>query len=125
MAKNKETGLTDKQDDFCHQYIIDKNGDKAAIRAKYSPKTARFQASYLLTKPNIIARIAELQAKINEKNEISAEIVVKRFIDLADRANQKGDLVNENRALENLGKYTGIFERDNEQKRPQTNITLS
>ncbi|MDD5006749.1 MAG: terminase small subunit [Candidatus Omnitrophica bacterium] len=125
MAINKQTGLSDIQESFCREYVVDKNGTRSAIQAGYSKKTADVKASQLLRLVKIRARIDALQAKINEKNEISADYVVKKFKDLAERALLKGDMVNENRALENLGKHTGIFERDNEQKRPQTNITLS
>jgi phage terminase small subunit len=116
MAKNKETGLSDIQESFCREYVVDKNGTRSAIQAGYSKKTADVKASQLLRLVKIRARIDALQAKINEKNEISADYVVKKFKDLAERALLKGDMVNENRALENLGKYTGIFERDNKQK---------
>ncbi len=125
MPKNKGQELTNKQLAFCREYIIDNNATQAAIRAGYSAKTANNMVNRLLVNVGIKAKINALQAKINEKNEISADYVVKKFKDLAERALLKGDMVNENRALENLGKYTGIFERDNEQKRPQTNITLS
>ena len=36
--------MTDKQDRFCEEYMIDLNATQAAIRAGYSPKTAREQA---------------------------------------------------------------------------------
>ena len=38
---------------FVHEYLKDRNGTQAAIRAGYSKKTARITASKLLTKPNI------------------------------------------------------------------------
>lgn len=37
------------------EYLVDLNATQAAIRAGYSKKTARFQASALLTNPNIEA----------------------------------------------------------------------
>lgn len=39
--------MTDKQKKFCDEYLIDCNATQAAIRAGYSPKTARFAAEWL------------------------------------------------------------------------------
>lgn len=45
--------MTAKQLAFCQEYVVDKNGTQAAIRAGYSDKTANEQASRLLTNVNI------------------------------------------------------------------------
>jgi len=45
---------------FAHAYIIDLSGTNAAIAAGYKRSSARYQASRMLTKSNIRARIAEL-----------------------------------------------------------------
>jgi len=49
--------LTAKQRRFCEEYLIDLNATQAAIRAGYSPKTARFIDNENLTKPYIQRRI--------------------------------------------------------------------
>jgi len=54
--------LTDKQDRFCQEYIIDLNATQAAIRAGYSKKTARIKGCKLLTKANIQIEIQKLKA---------------------------------------------------------------
>ena len=64
---------------FCQEFIIDLNGTKAAIRAKFSKKTARSKASQLLTKVNIQQRIAELQKKRSERTAISQDRVLKEL----------------------------------------------
>jgi len=64
---------------FCQEYLIDLNGTKAAERAKYSKKTARVQASQLLTKLNIQQRIGELQAIRSKRLEISQDRVLKEL----------------------------------------------
>ena len=51
MTKKKP--LTDKQKRFIDEYMVDYNATQAAIRAGYSEKTARYQASQNLTKLNI------------------------------------------------------------------------
>ncbi len=58
--------LTDKQEMFCREYLIDLNATQAAIRAGYSAKTANRTASENMSKPDIQLRIAELKAQRND-----------------------------------------------------------
>lgn len=120
--------LTDKQEMFCHEYIIDLNGTQAAIRAGYSEKTARSTASNLLTKPNILARVKELKDARAEKLNLDAYWVLKRLKDVSDRSMQaepvmefrNGEMVETgeyefdstgaNRATELIGKHIGMFD---------------
>ena len=53
------------------EYLKDLNGTKAAERAGYSKKTARFIAAENLTKPNISAEIERLSAKVMTKAEVA------------------------------------------------------
>ena len=69
--------LTDKQEQFCQEYLIDLNGTQAAIRAGYSKNSANDIAAQNLAKPNIQARVAELKAKRNKKVEIDQIYVLK------------------------------------------------
>ncbi len=64
---------------FCEEYIIDLNATQAAIRAGYSKKNARFQASENLTKPNIQAEIQKLKAKRSKRTDIKADDVVREL----------------------------------------------
>ena len=45
--------LTDKQEMFCKEYLIDLNATQAAIRAGYSKKTANEQAGRLLVNVSV------------------------------------------------------------------------
>lgn len=74
--------LTKQQKRFAKEYVKDLNGTQAAIRASYSPKTAREQAARLLTKVNIVEFIQELQKKRSDKLEIDAEYVLKRHVEI-------------------------------------------
>ncbi len=56
--ESAELKLTPKQARFVDEYLVDLNASQAAIRAGYSPKTARFIGCEDLTKPNIQAAIA-------------------------------------------------------------------
>jgi len=68
---------------FCRAYIIDLNGTNAAIAAGWAPKSAVVTASKLLRKPNIQARIVELQKKQTDKLDITAERVLAELAKMA------------------------------------------
>lgn len=76
-SKTKKPGaLSPKQEKFCQEYVVDLNGTQALIRAGYSEKTAKEQASALLTKLNIKARIKHLQDRLAEKTGVTAERII-------------------------------------------------
>ncbi len=68
--------LTEKQQRFADEYLIDLNGTQAAIRAGYSAKTANEQASRLLTKDNIKTYIEGRLEKISSEKIADAEEVM-------------------------------------------------
>ena len=72
-------GFTKKQRVFVEEYLQCWNAAEAARRAGYSERTARIQASKLLTKPNIQE---EIQKRISEK-AMSADEVLLRLGDMA------------------------------------------
>ncbi|MED5734146.1 terminase small subunit [Enterobacter ludwigii] len=89
--------LTDKQEMFCREYLIDLNATQAAIRAGYSAKTANRTASENLSKPDIQSRIAELKAQRNDLVGINATYVLNRLVeidqmDVLDILNNTGEL---------------------------------
>lgn len=89
--------LTDKQDMFCREYLIDLNATQAAIRAGYSVKTANRIAAQNLSKIDIQNRIAELKTKRNEVVGIDADYVLRRLVeidqmDVLDILNDDGSL---------------------------------
>lgn len=61
-----EKPLSDLQQRFVEEYLVDQNATQAAIRAGYSAKTAKEQASRLLTKVNVSAA---LKIEIGERTE--------------------------------------------------------
>lgn len=70
-------GLTDKQQRFVDEYLIDLNATQAAIRAGYSEKTANEIGAENLAKPSIAKAIAEAQAKREDSPIYWAAIVDK------------------------------------------------
>lgn len=75
--------MTDKQERFCEEYMIDLNATQAAVRAGYSPKTANEQGSQLLAKLSIQNRIAQLQAEQSRRTGVSADRVVRELAKIA------------------------------------------
>lgn len=74
--------LNEKTKRFCEEYVTDLNGKQAAIRSGYSAKTAEVQASRLLSNAKVKAYISELRKKQMERNELSADKIIKELISL-------------------------------------------
>jgi len=58
-----EPGLPPRQEMFAVEYARTGNASNAARVAGYSAASVRSQGSYLLTNPDILARVRELQAE--------------------------------------------------------------
>jgi phage terminase small subunit len=65
--------LTEKQDRFCYEYLVDFHVTYAAIRAGYPPAGAHVMGSNLLKNDKIKARIDELRAKASFNTTVSLE----------------------------------------------------
>ena len=68
--------LSEKQQRFVQEYIIDLNARQAAIRAGYSPKTAGAQSSRLLTNVNIQDEIAKAMEDREKRTGITQDKVL-------------------------------------------------
>jgi phage terminase small subunit len=115
MAK-KATELTPKQAQFVREYMIDRNGTQAAIRAGYSAKSARDIATENLSKPLVAAAIAAATAKVAQETETEADWVRRRLREEANDFSEFSSHSARIRAIELLGKINGVFEVDNKQK---------
>lgn len=72
-----EVVLTDKEQQFVDEYLVDLNGAQAAIRATYAESSARQTATKLLSKAYIQAAIAEARTKQQQRTEITADRVLR------------------------------------------------
>ena len=68
--------LTDKQQRFVEEYLIDCNATQACIRAGFSAHNADKIGPQLLAKGVVIKAIAEAKGKLSKKTGISAERVI-------------------------------------------------
>ena len=75
--------MTKKQKRFIEEYLIDLNATQAAIRAGYSPDTAKSIGSENLTKPDLQARIAKAMAERSKRTGVSADRVVMELAKIA------------------------------------------
>lgn len=107
MRKNS-SALTSKQLRWIEEYLLDFNGAAAAVRAGYSPKTARSIACELLTKPDIRAVLQAKQGVLAKELEITRQGVVKGFLEAVEMGRQQqnpGAMVS---ALREIAKMLGF-----------------
>lgn len=106
--------LTDKQQRFVDEYLIDLNATQAAIRAGYSVKTANEQGSQNLTKLSIQQAIAERMAERSRRTGVNqdrvvlelAKIAFVKMTDIVDsEGNIKGDAAEDDLACIESVKY--------------------
>ena len=75
--------MTKKQKLFVEEYLIDLNATQAAIRAGYSPDTAKAIGSENLTKPDIRAHIDKAMAERSKRTGVNADRVVMELAKIA------------------------------------------
>lgn len=117
-------GLTPREKLFCAEYVRNgSNGQKAAIFAGYSAKSARFQGSKLATRGNIKAYIQTIEDKVETKmvNKIAVtkDYVRSRLVEITERCMQATPLMeynHEEKRMEQVmaqdadGKTVGVFQ---------------
>lgn len=81
---HRRVQLTDKQRRFILEYIKDRNGTQAAIRAGYSRKGADVIASNLLGNIRISSEIDKIVGKHLEDLNLDNQVVLKRVNNIAD-----------------------------------------
>ncbi|MDO9859038.1 terminase small subunit, partial [Glaesserella parasuis] len=139
--------LTDKQQRFVEEYLIDLNATQAAIRAGYSEKTARSIGQRLLTFVDIQEAIQEAQNKRAERVNVTQDDVLKGLLEIISMSTGKQKITETelskvdgsivpmdvekvcfephaaNKALELLGKHLGMFKDKVEVSADVTNKT--
>lgn len=71
--------MTKKQKRFVEEYLIDLNATQAAIRAGYSPHTAKDIGCENLAKPNIAAAISQAMAERSRRTGINQDRVLQEL----------------------------------------------
>lgn len=105
--------LTKKQKLFVEEYLIDLNATQAAIRAGYSPDTAKEIGCENLTKPNIRNEIEKRMAERSRRTGINQdriliELAKIALVNPADVVNFEGATVKEDATDEDLAAVASV-----------------
>lgn len=111
--------MTPRQERFVREYLIDRNGAAAAVRAGYSPHTARQIAYELLTRPNVAEAVRRGEAQIATKAQLAREEVVRGLLAAIDMARVQGDPAAMIAGWREIAKMCGYYAPERKQ------ITLS
>lgn len=123
--------MTDKQINFCREYVKDYNGTQAAIRAGYSEKTAAVKASQLLKNKDILNTIKQFQKELVESSCLTEYKVIAKVEEVLERCMSAEPVMEWNyeehcyeptgeyqfdskgalKAIEMLGKHLGMFNK--------------
>lgn len=103
------TKLTDKQQKFVEEYLLDLNATQAAVRAGYSEKTASETGYENLSKPQIANAIAEAKKERSERTRIDADWLLTRLA--AEAEADVADLYDENGNLKDVHEWPEIWRK--------------
>ncbi len=111
--------LTLRQQRFVREYLIDLNATSAYERAGYRVANEQVAASCahkLLRNAEIREAVDRAQCGRLDRLELDADWVVIRFKQIYLRAMSERDFGAAIKALDNIGKFLGIYERHQHQK---------
>ncbi len=91
---------------FVDEYLVEPNATQAAIRAGYSPRTARQQGSRLLTSVDVSAALRAKQDELTRETWDTSAIVYEKLWEQAREAPRAADRI---RALALLAKLMGMY----------------
>jgi Terminase small subunit len=104
--------LNPKQQSFVNEYLKDKNGTQAAIRAGYSKHTAPEIASRLLRNVKVQKALDSSIAKQAKRIELSADKIIQRIAEFSFNSTVDGSPLKQAdkiKAAELLGKHFKLF----------------
>jgi phage terminase small subunit len=101
--------LTAKQARFVQEYLVDGNGSAAAVRAGYSPHSAREIASETLAKPAVAAALREKQAELSASLEITRVGVIQGLLDAFEMARTDRNPAVMVSAASSIAKLLGLY----------------
>ncbi len=120
--EKQDKPLTPKQKRFCEEYLIDLNATQSAIRAGYSEKTAESIGWENLRKPLIQEYIAEKQKEVQERTKVSVDFVINGIKEIALKGAKEENRL---RAFDMLGRHLGVYEKDNNQSKPEAILNIT
>lgn len=111
IGGGKALALSEKQERFCEEYVIDFNAGKAAERAGYSERYAKSKSYLLLQDEEVGERIRELQHIYHDCVYDSKSRVLKEVWDMYEQAMEKKPVIVWNKDLKEYVE-TGEYQYD-------------
>lgn len=106
--------MTDKQLNFCNEFLKDFNASRA-YKAAYpkcrTDETARVNGSRLLTNANVKSYIDKRREEQQKKAIITQEMILKELKEIVECKNEA--TCNRLKAMELAGKHLGMFKETN------------
>ncbi len=111
--------LSERQKRFVEEYLVDLNATQAAIRAGYSPKSVKQNASRTLKNPLVQAAIDHAKAARSQRLQVDADYVLKGAVELFERCMQRSPVADADgeykfqhtgagKALEIIGRHVSV-----------------
>ncbi len=119
VATSKPRSLTRRQELFVREYLLDLTPADAYVRAGYrvtTRETAYVNSCKLLKNTKVLEAVEKAQAERMTRLELDADWVVLGFRMIYLMAKTDGQYTVALRALENIGKYLGLYAEHNRQK---------
>jgi phage terminase small subunit len=128
--------MTEQQQIFADQFLVDRNATQAALRAGYAVSSSRLIGHKLLNNKEVRAYIDAKLAEISSEAFVSVQWALNRYKDISDRCMQaepvmvfdgeqwvesgeyKFDSAGAKAATDSIVKILGGFEKDNTQSKP-------
>lgn len=105
--------LTAKQARFVQEYLVDGNGAGAAVRAGYSPRSAKVAACRMLTKDNPVRKAIEARQQAEAKRlGVSRQKVVAQLLEAFEMARMMVEPAAMVAASRELGRLFGFYAPD-------------
>lgn len=101
--------LTAKQSRFIDEYMVDRNGAAAAVRAGYSVKCARQAAHETLSNPDVLATLRAKQQVEADRLGITRQGVIKAFLDSFELAKEQSEPAAMIAAVRQIGLMLGFY----------------
>lgn len=101
--------LTDKQRQFCEEYMKDLNASKAVMRAGYNTKYPNRVGVQLLQNAKVKMAIDALLNQKKQNNDVTADYVLRKIIRIVEKAEEADNHNASLRGLELIAKHLGMF----------------
>src|SRR5258708_9827146 len=108
--------ISDKQQRFVDEYLVDSNATQAAIRAGYSKRSASSLGKQLLQNPPVLLAVTKARAPLGEHVQVTQEVVVAQLVENLNRCMQAIPV------LDKHGQDTGEYRDESNAAHPERGL---